>query len=390
MARVGGTVRGTTQRLAVPFEYPVLFTRGLFDPQNHALFSVLRAREPQRKHRALVVVDRGAQDAAPDLTARIEAYFRAHADHLELAGEVLVTEGGEAVKNAPEAPLQLAREIDRRKIDRQSFVVIVGGGALLDMAGYAAAIAHRGIRVVRIPTTTLSQGDSAVGVKNGVNAFGKKNYLGTFAPPWAVLNDRDFLQTQPPREARSGMSEAVKVSLIRDAKFFEWIASRTSELAAFSIEALDILVEKSALLHLAHIAGGGDPFELGTARPLDFGHWAAHKLESMTEFSMRHGEAVAIGVALDTMYSAALGKLDPKCVEPIVGTLEKLGFRLWDPALERLDVLLNGLAEFREHLGGELTITMLEDIGRGFDAHAIEAELVADCVRRLARRAEGR
>lgn len=390
MAREGGTVRGTTQRLAVPFEYPVLFTRGVFDPQNHVFFSALRAREPQRKHRALVIVDRGAHDAAPELVARIEAYFSTHADKIELAGEVLVTDGGEAVKNAPEAPLQLAQTIDRRKIDRQSFVVIIGGGALLDMAGYAAAIAHRGIRVVRVPTTTLAQGDSAVGVKNGVNAFGKKNYLGTFAPPWAVINDRDFLQTLPPREARSGMSEALKVSLIRDAKFFEWIASRTTELAAFSIETMDILVEKSALLHMEHIAGGGDPFELGTARPLDFGHWAAHKLESMTQFSMRHGEAVAIGVALDTLYSAALGKLDPKLVDPIVGTLESLGFRLWDPALERLEVLLNGLAEFREHLGGELTITMLQDIGRAFDAHTMEAELVAECVQRLARRAEGR
>jgi 3-dehydroquinate synthase len=270
-------------------------------------------------------------------------------------------------------------------MDRQSFVVIVGGGAVLDMAGYAAAIAHRGVRVIRLPTTVLAQGDSGVGVKTGINAFGKKNFVGTFAPPFAVVNDVRLLETLERRDLIAGMAEAVKVSLIRDRTFFQWLRREEASLAACEMASVAELVRRSAELHLLHISTSGDPFELGSARPLDFGHWSAHKLESMTNHRLRHGEAVAIGIAIDTLYSAAQGLCRDEVAETVIGTMTRIGLPVWDEALDerRADgklVVLAGLQEFREHLGGELTLTMLRDIGTAVDVHEMDEAVLLQCI----------
>jgi 3-dehydroquinate synthase len=245
------------------------------------------------------------------------------------------------------------------------------------MAGYAAAITHRGIRVIRVPTTVLSQNDSGVGVKNGINAFGKKNFLGTFAPPFAVLCDFDFLRTLDARDKVSGMAEAVKVALIKEPSFFEWLEGNAPDLARFEPAAVSELVRRCAVLHLDHIAHGGDPFELGSSRPLDFGHWAAHKLESLSAYELRHGEAVAVGIALDTRYSAETGMLGAADGERVALLLERIGLPTWDARLDERDasgrrLVLNGIREFREHLGGELTLMMLESLGRGREVRSID------------------
>ena len=232
------------------------------------------------------------------------------------------------------------------------------------MAGLAAATAHRGVRHVRIPTTTLSQCDAGVGVKNGINAFGKKNFIGTFAPPYAVINDFQMLASLPDRDKRAGGAEAVKVALIRDGAFFEQIERDAARLAAFEPEAMQGMIRRCAELHLDHIASGGDPFETGPARPLDFGHWAAHKLEQLSGYGIRHGEAVAAGMALDVIYSRQAGLLGAAAAERALALLEALGFALFANEMLHLDsneqpALLQGLEEFREHLGGELSLTML-------------------------------
>src|SRR5581483_9325719 len=202
-----------TQRFAVSFEYPVYFGTGIFSVQNRAFLDALARREPERRHRSVFVIEQRVAECFPHLIRDIERYVEHHADGLALVARPLVVPGGEACKNDARAPQRLAAWFDELGLDRQSFVVVVGGGALQDMAGFAAAIFHRGIRVVRVPTTVLSQNDSGVGVKNGVNALGKKNLFGTFAPPFAVLNDFDFLETLDARDKAAGMAEAVKVAL---------------------------------------------------------------------------------------------------------------------------------------------------------------------------------
>jgi 3-dehydroquinate synthase len=366
------------QRITVPFEYPVVFTRGVFDAANPALFDALCEREPGRRHRALVVVDAGVVAAFPELTGQISNYFRAHADQLELVAPPAEIPGGEAAKADPRIIDHLQSLFHRHRIDRHSFVVTIGGGAAIDAAGYAAATTHRGLRTVRIPTTVLAQNDAGVGVKNGVNAFGAKNFLGTFVPPFAVICDNDFLARLPRREAIAGLAEAVKVALIRDAGFFSWIEANSAALSACDLEALAYLVRRCAELHLHHIATSGDPFEYGSARPLDFGHWAAHKLEGLTQHEVRHGEAVAIGMLLDSRYALLRGILSARDFDRIAAVLGALGLPRWHDKLlapapgvapAGRPALLAGLEDFREHLGGELTVTLVSAIGRALEVH---------------------
>ena len=368
------------QRFSVPFEFPVAFTRGLFDPTNTLLADVLARREPAKRHRALVYVDDGMTKALPDLPDRIRAYATAHAGQIDLIGLETVP-GGEKIKTELTWIESIQDAVHAKGIDRHSYVIVIGGGAVLDAVGLAAATAHRGVRLVRIPTTVLSQNDSGVGVKNAVNLKGYKNFVGTFAPPWAVLNDFDFLDALPARERISGIAEAVKVALIRDRAFFEWIEAHANDLVTFQRGAEEYMIRRCAELHMHQIGQGGDPFEMGSARPLDFGHWSAHKLESLTHHHVRHGEAVAIGIALDARYSVLKGLLPTGYDERITTLLEHLGFRIFHPGLMRKDetgqpAILRGLREFQEHLGGELTITLLTDLGIGHEVHEIDADLM--------------
>jgi len=367
------------QRISVAYEYPVHFTRDVFSWENLTLVRAIARREPTRRHRLLVVVERAVADVHPCLLDDVARYAQVYRERLALSRAPLVIEGGERCKDGELVPL-LHSAFEQHGLDRHAFVVIVGGGALQDLVGYAAATAHRGLRVVRVPTTVLSQADGAVGVKNGINAFGKKNFLGTFAPPFAVIDDFEFLNTLTPRETIAGMAEAVKVALIRDASFFDWIRLQAPALRASEPGTVTALVRRAAEHHLEHIASAGDPFEMGSGGPLVFGDSGPHKLEIMTNDELRHGEAVAIGCALDAVYSAACGLLDHEALDPIISTLESLGLPTYHPALDYeaggRRVVLEGLHEFREHFGGELTITLLEDIGRGVEVNDVDPELV--------------
>jgi 3-dehydroquinate synthase len=290
--------------------------------------------------------------------------------------------------------MRLQQRLGELGIDRHSYIVGVGGGALLDMIGFVAATTHRGVRHIRVPTTVLAQNDSGVGVKNGINAFGKKNFLGCFAPPHAVLNDFDFLRTLHPRDRISGIAEAVKVSLIRDATFFEWLEANADALRECVASATSRMIRRCAELHMRQIAQGGDPFESGSGRPLDYGHWSAHKLEALTAHELRHGEAVAIGVTLDTRYSVQTGLLPAGADDRVYALFKRLGFHLWHPAMESRDgrgrlLILEGIEEFREHLGGELTVTMLRGIGRGEEVNSLDRDQIMQAMMWLRLRETG-
>jgi 3-dehydroquinate synthase len=316
--------------------------------------------------------------------SEIEAAIRSHASVLEQRGAAFVLPGGEAAKNDPALVTALLARFAEAKLDRHATVVVVGGGAVLDAAGYAAATAHRGLRLLRVPSTVLSQSDGGVGVKTGINAFGAKNFLGTFTPPRAVLVDFDLLSTLPLREARAGMAEAVKVAAVRDARLFEWLEANADALGRAEPLLVEQLVKRCALLHLDHIARGGDPFEAGSARPLDYGHWAAHKLELMSGHELRHGEAVAIGMLLDARYAEQRGLLSSVDLDRLAGLLRRLGLPTSHPALfrrngRRLDVL-SGLEDFREHLGGHLSVTLLRGMGAAEEAHELDEATVEAAV----------
>jgi 3-dehydroquinate synthase len=374
--------------IQIRFQQKVCFTRDVFALSNPLLNDVLRSGESGPTSKALLVLDESLHRAQPTLARHIESYFARFEKSVKLMRPPIVLEGGERVKNSYFHVSEIQSYLDRYHIDRHSYLIAVGGGALLDVVGLAAATAHRGVRHVRIPTTTLSQADSGVGVKNGINAFGKKNFIGTFSVPFAVVNDFEMLASLPPRDKRAGYIEAVKVACIRDPLFFAAIEEDAARLRDFEPAAMERLIYRCAELHLNHIATSGDPFEFGSARPLDFGHWAAHKLEQLSEFKIRHGEAVAIGIALDVVYSRRSGLLDPASAERILRLIEALGFDLYANELLNVNssgdfVILKGFEEFREHLGGELTITLLKAIGTGFEVHEMNEPAVFESIQEL-------
>jgi len=366
------------QVFSVPFSYQVFFTKALFSLNNNLFADLVSGHKVPKVY---FVLDEGVVHTHPDLITEIKSYAERNSKVFTLCADPLVIPGGEQVKNNQQYFQEVLKATDEYGIDRHSYIVGLGGGALLDMVGFAATIAHRGIRHIRIPTTVLSQNDSGIGVKNGINAYGKKNYLGTFSPPYAVINDSDFLQTLEPRDWRSGISEALKVALIKDASFFVWIEGQVADLLDRENSAMQELIYRCAQMHLDHIASG-DAFESGSSRPLDFGHWAAHKLEHLTDYRVRHGEAVAIGIALDTTYSFLSGMLSENELNRVLKVITHLGFDLYQPELSG-DVLLRGLEEFREHLGGELTIMLLDKIGHGVEVHEMDNALIIQAIEKL-------
>lgn len=359
------------QTFSVPFRYPVCFTEDLFDPENTILADVLRG---ERVPKVLFVIDSGVSDTHPKLINQVKSYADKYKDTFTLPAEPIVVIGGEACKNDETLYQKIVEATHLYGIDRHSYIAVIGGGAVLDMVGFAAAISHRGIRLIRIPTTVLSQNDSAVGVKNSINAFGKKNYLGTFTPPNAVLNDFNFLKTLDDRDWRAGISEAIKVALIKDLSFFEWLEQNSEALARREMAPMKEHIIRSAKMHMDHISGK-DPFEFGSSRPLDFGHWAAHKLEKLSNFRIRHGEAVAIGIALDSTYSFLQRRISEADLNRIIQVIKTLGFELFAPELQG-ESLIQGLKEFQEHLGGQLTIMLLEKLGKGIEVHEMDEELI--------------
>ncbi len=372
----GPALKTIHQEFQVSFSYPVHFTRDLFDRKNPLFKEVIRAGSVEQPKKVLAVVDRGLYRHHPQLPEEIENYCRKYQEFITLCGAPLLLPGGEAVKNEPLHITILHQAIQAAGLCRHSYIAAVGGGALIDTVGFAAATAHRGVRLIRVPSTVLSQADAAIGVKNSVNALGQKNFLGVFAPPVAVINDANFLPTLSQKDWIGGVAEAVKVALIKDADFFAFLESQAHSLVGRDLQAMQEVIYRCAALHLDHIAGSGDPFERGNSRPLDFGHWAAHRLELLSGFELGHGEAVAVGLALDTTYSYLSGLLPKRAWQRVLELLMNLGFALYVPELHDRRAVLQGLEEFRAHLGGRLTIMLLWEIGQGLEANEIEPETI--------------
>jgi 3-dehydroquinate synthase len=383
--------RTLNQTISVPFEYPVIFTRNVFSPGNTVLVELINRRQEPLPHRCVVFIDANVVAAIPPLPGGVTGYFETHRQALDLVAPPLLVPGGEIAKNGWPLVEQSITTLLAHKLCRHSFVVVIGGGSVLDAVGLATALVHRGLRLIRLPTTVLAQNDAGVGVKNAINCQGIKNVIGTFAPPFGVINDLEFLRTLPDSAWTDGITEAFKVAIIKDAAFFEFLCAQARALAAHDQSVMEELIYRCAQLHLDHIRSSGDPFEVGHARPLDFGHWSAHKLEAMSDYQVRHGQAVALGIMLDSFYAVQKGWLPESVAERLYQGLTQSGLVLWHELLERRAAdgsleLLQGLDDFQEHLGGELNITFPHSLGRRLEVHEIDPVLVENSVRQLKQR----
>ena len=379
------------QKISVPFDYPVYFTRDVFHPENPLLESVLDRLNEARRHRALIYVDSGVAETHPQLIQRIKTYFHDRPKTLELTSSPDVVPGGEAAKRSWDLVKDILWTIGNHHLDRHSFVIGIGGGSVLDMVGFATSLVHRGLRMVRMPTTVLAQNDAGVGIKNGMDEHGAKNYVGTFAPPFAVIDDYSFLSTLSDRDWIGGIAEAFKVALIKDATFFAFLCEHAADLRARDEDAMQKLIHRTAILHLEHIRDSGDPFEMGAARPLDFGHWAGHKLEAMSDYTLGHGQGVAVGIALDSYYAMRQDLITRADFDRILSGMTACGLPVYHELLETrtpdgILVVLDGLDQFREHLGGTLNVTLPRGIGAKVEVHQIYADVVEEAVTHLSER----
>ncbi len=364
----------------VSYRHQIFFTENAFAAKNNILKELVGVAK------VLPIIDAGVVASSPDVVTDLIEY--AKVNRLKLTRAPMILTGGEESKKDQAVVNAVLSAIEEDAICRHSYVLVIGGGALLDAVGFASSIAHRGVRLIRMPSTTLSQADAGVGVKNGINAFQKKNFTGTFTPPYAVVNDFAFLKSLSPKNLRDGLVEAVKVALLKDPEFFKSLESDSRELTAGNLTLINQCIRRSAELHARHITQGGDPFELGSARPLDLGHWVAHKCESLSKYRLTHGEAVAIGLAVDVLCARELGLFSKSDSERVIDLLVRLGFKLYAAELDinNGDLLMQGLEEFREHLGGQLTLILPTAIGQSTQVHELSRGVVKKVTAELQQR----
>jgi len=363
-------------------------TRDVFSPRNPDLACLLRRREPDARQRAFFLVDAGVAAARPDVCAAIEGYARAHSATLVLAGAPLIVEGGELCKARREVCDWIRARLTGAGIDARSHVVIVGGGSLLDAAGFAAATLHGGVRVTRVPTTLAAQVGAAWSSDCAVHACGRRDWMRAVQTPFAVALDPRWLASLPLEERRAGLAEAMRLALVCEPRLFHWICDRAQALAAFERRSIEALTRWCARLQCERLGAGEARAAIG-GRAAGFGRWAEYGLRALapeTDGSV----AAAVGVAVDVLLSVVLTGLPPETAKAALETLAALGLPLWHEALGESDeearpALLAGLAELRDREGGAPSIPLLQALGRPALSECVSAEAVAAVLEALYR-----
>lgn len=234
----------------------------------------------------------------------------------------IIIPAGEKSKNLNTVS-DIYRQLVSLKIDRHSALVALGGGVVGDITGFAAATFMRGIHFIQIPTSLLAQADSSIGGKTGVDFEGCKNMIGAFYQPRFVFINVNTLRTLPERELRSGLAEVIKHGLILDGDFYEYIDYNLNRIFSFDENVLQYIAKVNCSIKGNIVEQ--DEREGGLRAILNFGHTIGHAVESVSDFSMLHGECVSVGIAGAYRLALKLGMVDAKMVENVENTLEKAG-----------------------------------------------------------------
>jgi len=345
--------------------YDILVGRGLIESAG-ARIAALGARAA-----AIVTDEHVGPLYASTLTGALEAQG--------LRTTLVVLPPGEATKSYASLE-RVCDAVLEARIERGDLVVALGGGVIGDLAGFAAAVVRRGVRFVQVPTTLLSQVDSSVGGKTGINSRHGKNLVGAFHQPSLVLADTALLDTLPAREMRAGYAEVAKYGLIDDARFFAWCEANWRGIFAGGPER-DEAVAQSCRAKAAVVVR--DEHETGDRALLNLGHTFGHALEKITAYDsarLVHGEGVAIGLALAFRFSAFLGLCPPGDAERVEAHLAAAGLptRLSQVpgGCGTVDELLAAMAQDKKVKGGALTFILARGIGQSFIAPGIEAATV--------------
>ena len=255
------------------------------------------------------------------------------------------------------------------RFDRSCTLLALGGGVVGDMTGFAAASYQRGVDFVQVPTTLLSQVDSSVGGKTGVNHPLGKNMIGAFHQPRCVVADTDTLSTLPERELSAGLAEVIKYGVINDLPFFEWLEANIERLLARDSQALVYAIERSCRDKAVIVAA--DEKEAGQRALLNLGHTFGHAIESGMGYGVwLHGEAVAAGIAMAADMSLQMGWLDSRQQKRIRSLLQKAHLPVDPPPQISGEQFLELMSVDKKVLNGELRLVLLRGIGK--------AEVTAD------------
>jgi 3-dehydroquinate synthase len=348
--------------------YDILVGEGLLAQASELLLPLLK-----RKRLAIVTDENVAGFHLAELAAVLDANGIEH--------KSLVLKAGEANKSY--AGLQQVCEfLLASGIERNDVVVALGGGVIGDLAGFAAGVVRRGVRLVQIPTTLLAQVDSSVGGKTGINSPHGKNLIGVFHQPSFVLADLDLLKTLPMRERAAGYAEVAKYGLLGDAQFFDWLDQRVEEVIACDTDAVRKAVRRSCEMKAGIVAQ--DETETGVRALLNLGHTFGHALEAATGYSNRllHGESVAIGMVQAFRFSGALGLCDPHLGDHVERHLKRAGLPTHvndiPGELPPPTRLLEIMHQDKKASGGKLVFILARAVGEAFVARDIAEKDVLD------------
>lgn len=289
--------------------------------------------------------------------------------------DTMILPDGEAHKNFEQWQKIFDALIERHH-KRNTTLVALGGGVIGDITGFAAACYQRGVNYIQVPTTLLAQVDASIGGKTGINYQHKKNFLGAFYQPKAVVIDSHFLSTLPEREFRAGLAEVIKYALIHDKHFFNYLYENVDKILERSSEILTDMIEKCVKIKIGFVEQD-ERDETGKRALLNFGHTFGHALESVTNFSILHGEAVAWGMLNACELSQRLGYLSLEDMTRVEDLLKACGLLIELPKAVTADLLLSAMRHDKKNSKNNITLILLKQVGEAFVTDSVEWEVIA-------------
>lgn len=288
-----------------------------------------------------------------------------------------VIPAGEEHKNLDEIR-RIYLHLTGHELDRRDILIALGGGVTGDMTGFAAATYLRGIRFVQVPTTLLSQVDSSIGGKTGVDLNSYKNMVGAFHHPSMVYLNINALKTLDETQFASGMGEVLKHGLIRDASYYEWCLDHMGEIEERDTEAMADMVMRSILIKRAVVQK--DPMERGERALLNFGHTAGHAIEKLKDFKLSHGECVNLGVVAASYISWKRGSISEEIFYEIRDMSVGFGLPITYDGLTPEEIL-EAMKKDKKRVGGKNHLILLKKLGSAYIDETVTDEEILDALR---------
>ncbi|OUS28333.1 3-dehydroquinate synthase [Gammaproteobacteria bacterium 45_16_T64] len=302
----------------------------------------------------------------------LEGIVEAFSSHADV--DTVVLPDGEKYKNLAILD-QIFTALLGKTHSRKTTLVALGGGVVGDMTGFAAASYQRGVDFIQIPTTLLSQVDSSVGGKTGVNHALGKNMIGAFHQPQAVFIDSSTLNTLPDRELSAGFAEVVKYGLIRDPEFFVWLEQNVDALLARDADTLAYAIRRSCEIKAEIVAK--DEREGGIRAILNLGHTFGHAIETAMGYGVwLHGEAVAAGMVMAVDMSARLGWIDGSIVDRTVALLQRASLPVSRPSEMSAEQFLTLMAVDKKVIDKKLRLVLLQGLGEAITTSDFDADIL--------------